>query len=74
MYRFAPAPTGRYREANYESETSMATCTPYHTTTPELHPRYHNKTTCPDGKRIKPEHRRSGTAGRPLCLECQKVS
>ena len=35
---------------------------------------YHDKDTCPDGKRIKPEHRESGTGGKKHCLECYKVS
>ena len=47
---------------------------PYHTIEPEVHPVYHNKSNCPDGERIKPENRRDGTDGRPLCQECPKVS
>lgn len=35
---------------------------------------YHDKDTCPDGKRIKNEHRESGTGGKKHCLECDKVS
>lgn len=50
---------------------------PYHTTRWEYAPEhrnvYHNDSACPDGKRIKPEHRQSGTAGRPLCKECAKL-
>jgi hypothetical protein len=50
---------------------------PYHTDSDEYaaHQRevYHNHDNCPDGKRIKPQHRRSGTAGRPLCKECSKL-
>jgi hypothetical protein len=35
---------------------------------------YHDKDTCPDGKRIKPEHRITGDGGKKHCLECDKVS
>ena len=53
----------------------MATVSAYHTNSPE-YPRevYHDKDTCPDGKRIKPEHRESGTGGKKHCHECYKVS
>lgn len=47
---------------------------PYHTTSPEYPPKernvYHDHNDCPDGRRIKVEHRRSGTAGRPRCDAC----
>lgn len=50
----------------------------FHTNSPEYPPShrevYHDKDTCPDGKRIKPQHRVAGTAGRPHCKECGKVS
>jgi hypothetical protein len=56
----------------------VATVPAYHTDSPENLPKhravYHNKNTCPDGKRIKPEHRKSGTGGRRLCKVCPKVS
>jgi hypothetical protein len=55
----------------------MAKVAPYHTNSDEYgaHHRevYHDKDTCPDGKRIKPEHKVQGSAGRPLCKECPKV-
>jgi hypothetical protein len=46
----------------------------YHTTHAE-HPRqvYHDHSDCPDGKRIKPEHRKAGTDGRPRCDECVRL-
>jgi len=51
---------------------------PYHTTHPEYGPGhrnvYHDNNACSDGKRIKPEHRVSGTAGRPKCDECKRLS
>jgi hypothetical protein len=34
---------------------------------------YHNNNDCPAGKRIKPEHRTSGRAGRPLCKDCARM-
>jgi hypothetical protein len=55
----------------------MSKVAPYHTDSPEYPPKhrevYHDKDTCPDGKRIKPEHRKTGTGGKQHCLECDKV-
>lgn len=55
----------------------MAKVSPYHTThlhySSEERNVYHNDNACPAGRRIKPEHRASGTAGRPLCKDCQNV-
>lgn len=53
----------------------MAKDAAYHTNSDE-YPRdvHHDHNTCPDGKRIKPEHRVPGTAGRPLCKECAKLN
>jgi hypothetical protein len=53
----------------------MAKVDPYHTNSPEYSHRdvYHNYDNCPDGKRIKPEHKEDGTAGRPRCDECKKL-
>ena len=33
---------------------------------------YHDTDACPDGKRIKSEHRETGTGGKKHCLECDK--
>ena len=56
----------------------MATVSAYHNDSPEYPPShrevYHDKDTCPDGKRIKPEHRKPGMGGKKHCLECYKVS
>ncbi|MFZ2226922.1 MAG: hypothetical protein WAU98_00310 [Candidatus Nanopelagicaceae bacterium] len=56
----------------------MATVDPYNTNSLEYPPEhrnvYHDKNTCPDGKRIKPEHRVNGKSGKSLCKECPKVS
>jgi hypothetical protein len=49
----------------------------YHTNSPEYPPAHrevcHNHDDCPDGKRIKREHRESGTGGKPLCKECSRL-
>jgi hypothetical protein len=56
----------------------MSKVYPYHTNSPEYPPThrevYHDKDTCPDGKRIKSEHRESGSGNKKHCLECDKVS
>jgi hypothetical protein len=49
-------------------------CSPYYSVSEEEREVYHNKSNCPDGERIKPENRRDGDDGRPLCKECPKVS
>jgi hypothetical protein len=50
----------------------------FHTNSQEYPPKhrevYHDKDTCPDGKRIQPQHRESGTGGKQHCKECDKVS
>ena len=49
----------------------------YHTNSPEYAPKhrnvYHDHNDCPDGKRIKPEHRVNGNGGKPRCDECIKL-
>jgi hypothetical protein len=56
----------------------MTKVSPYHTNSLEYLPNhravYHDKDTCPDGKRIKPEHRVAGNGNKKHCLECDKVS
>ncbi len=54
----------------------MATVDPYHTDSTEYPPNrevYHDKDTCPEGKKIKPEHRRSGKGGKKHCSVCPTV-
>jgi len=54
----------------------MAKVAPYHTSVPEYGGErdvYHDHSECPAGKRIKPEHLRPGTAGRPKCDDCQRL-
>lgn len=54
----------------------MAKVNPFHTNSEEHPPKhrevYHDTDTCPDGKRIKPEHRENGTGNKKHCLECEK--
>ena len=45
---------------------------PYHTSQPEVPNVYHDHDNCPDGMRIKPEHKRAGTDNRRRCDECIK--
>ncbi len=55
----------------------MARVHAYHTTTPEHgahHGVYHLHDDCPSGKRIKAEHRTSGTGGHRLCEECAELA
>ncbi len=55
----------------------MPTPTLYHTNSLEYEPKHrnvhHNNENCPDGKRIKKEHRVEGTGNKPLCDECKKL-
>jgi len=55
----------------------MAKVKPFHTNSIEYRQEhrevYHDDDTCPDGKRIKPEHREEGTGQRKHCLECEKI-
>ncbi len=50
---------------------------PYHTNSIEYSPKhrnvYHDHNGCPEGKRIKPEHRLSGTGSKLRCEECIKL-
>jgi hypothetical protein len=51
---------------------------PFHTTVVEYSAEhrnvYHDNNQCDDGKRIKPEHRESGTGGRLKCERCKELS
>ena len=52
----------------------MARVDPYHTIVPETPPErdvYHSDDKCPRGLEIEERHKRSGTAGRPLCKVCK---
>ena len=59
-------------------QRSIMKVNPFYTTTPEHGARhrdvYHDNNQCADGKRIRPEHRVSGTGGRPKCDECKTLS
>ena len=55
----------------------MGKVLPYHTIILETEGErdvYHDQSECPAGRRIKPEHKSSGTAGRPKCLDCLVIS
>lgn len=56
----------------------MAKVDPFHTDSPEYPPKhrevFHDKDTCPDGKRIQAKHRKEGMGGKQHCKECDKVS
>lgn len=54
----------------------MTKVAPYHTVVPEYGGErnvYHDQIECPAGKRIKPEHKTSGKAGRPKWQDCQSI-
>jgi hypothetical protein len=55
----------------------MATVKPFHTNSEEYPPEhrevYHDKDTCPYGRRIKPEHRERGTGDKLHCSQCEKI-
>lgn len=55
----------------------MGKVAPYNTNSPEYPPEhrnvYHDHDDCADGKRIKHEHRESGTGGKLRCKECIKL-
>ena len=50
---------------------------PYNTNSPEYLPQhrnvFHDQDDCPDGKRIKREHREAGSGGKAHCKECTKL-
>jgi hypothetical protein len=56
----------------------MAMVAPYHTDSPAyaLKDRsiYHDKDTCPNGRRIELGHRKDGKGGKKHCFECNKVN
>lgn len=52
----------------------MAKVAPYHTDSPEYPPQnrevHHDHDDCYEGKKIKSEHRKNGTGGKPRCKVC----
>ena len=69
----------RVRNARHSTgDFKMAKVAPYHTNSPEYPPEhrevYHDKDTCPAGKRIKSEHREQGTGNKKHCLQCDKAN
>jgi hypothetical protein len=55
----------------------MSKVAAYHTIIPETEGErnvYHDQSECPAGKRIHPDHKRSGEAGRPKRKDCQALA
>jgi hypothetical protein len=50
---------------------------PYNTNSPEYPPAhrevYHDHDDCPDGRRIKREHKEPGQGGKKRCKECVRL-
>jgi Mn-dependent DtxR family transcriptional regulator len=74
MSGISPALTFR----SFPGDFTMAKVKAFHTDSPEYAPKhrevYHDKDTCPDGKKIQSKHRVEGTGNKKHCLECDKVS
>lgn len=55
----------------------MSTVAAFHTDSPEYAPThrevYHDKDTCPDGKKIKSNHLVKGTGGKKHCKQCDRL-
>jgi len=55
----------------------MAKVAPFHTNSEEYPPKhrevYHDRDNCFEGKKIKPEHRESGTGGKLRCKVCNEL-
>ena len=55
----------------------MAKVPPFHTSSIEYLPEHrnvhHDHDDCFEGKKIKPQHRVSGTGNKPRCKECIKL-
>jgi hypothetical protein len=52
----------------------MAKTYPWHSSKPADKNVHHNNTSCTEGNNIEPRYRRTGTAGRPLCQHCARLS
>jgi hypothetical protein len=50
-----------------------ANTSPYHTENQEPRNVHHNRSDCPDGKRILTANKISGTGNKPLSKECTKI-
>lgn len=48
----------------------MGVTAPWHSVLSNVH---HDNTSCNTGNNIERENRRSGTGGKPLCLECKAL-
>lgn len=52
----------------------MAKTAPFHSIKINAPDVYHDNNSCKTGNNIETENKRSGTAGRPLCAECKKLT
>ena len=56
----------------------MVRIVPFHTESQNYEPKhrkvFHDKSTCPEGKRIEKKHRQLGTGGKKHCPECEKAT
>ncbi len=49
----------------------MPKVAPFHSVKSDVH---HNNSECNTGNNIETENRRSGTGGKPLCIECKGLN
>jgi len=52
----------------------MAKVAPFHSVKLNTKNVHHNNDKCTEGNNIEVQNKRSGTAGRPLCEHCSKLS
>jgi len=52
----------------------MAKVAPFHSAKPNTRNVYHDNDRCTEGNNIERQYLRSGTAGRPKCEHCQRLS
>jgi hypothetical protein len=68
----------RTRSQSWGRRSTMVKGMHYHTNSreypPELQSVHHDHDECPDGKRIKLEHKTWGDGGKPRCKECIRLS
>jgi len=48
----------------------MSKVSPWHSIKQPVH---HDNTNCNTGNNIETENKRSGTGGKPLCIECERL-
>lgn len=52
----------------------MAKVAPFHSTKPNSSNVYHDNSSCTEGNNIEPKYKAQGTAGRPKCEHCKRLS